>query len=279
MSLWWRPLVRGALDALKRPWSRREANRHRARPGSVRYPIVARKLALSNRYEALIALGAVIRGQTPHFDYVAGECAGGIARIALECGVPIAFGVLTTDTVEQAIDRAGGKAGNKGADAALVALEMANLCAAGQLNGFGASAHRARSLARRLALQALYQIQLNPLPWQDIQKQFADDPEAERVDREYFRGLIEAIRAQPRGRWICGCRDCPRSRRRNWIRSSTPSCGWDCMNSSRIRSCLTAWRCRGRAADKQFGATDGYKFVNAVLDRAAQESRPHEYGT
>jgi 6,7-dimethyl-8-ribityllumazine synthase len=88
---------------------------------------VARKLALSRRYEALIALGAVIRGQTPHFDYVAGECAGGIARIALESGVPIAFGVLTTDTAEQAVDRAGGKAGNKGADAALVALEMANL--------------------------------------------------------------------------------------------------------------------------------------------------------
>jgi 6,7-dimethyl-8-ribityllumazine synthase len=96
-------------------------------PGAFDIPIVARKLALSRRYEALIALGAVIRGQTPHFDYVAGECAGGIARIALESGVPIAFGVLTTDTVEQAVDRAGGKAGNKGADAALVAIEMANL--------------------------------------------------------------------------------------------------------------------------------------------------------
>ena len=83
--------------------------------------------ASSRRYQALIALGAVIRGQTPHFDFVAGECAGGIARIALETGVPIAFGVLTTDTVEQAVDRAGGKAGNKGADAALVALEVANL--------------------------------------------------------------------------------------------------------------------------------------------------------
>jgi 6,7-dimethyl-8-ribityllumazine synthase len=90
-------------------------------------PVVVRKLALSRRYEALITLGAVIRGQTPHFDYVAGECASGIARIALESGVPIAFGVLTTDTMEQAVDRAGGKAGNKGADAALTALEMANL--------------------------------------------------------------------------------------------------------------------------------------------------------
>ena len=90
-------------------------------------PIVARKLAQSRRYEALVALGAVIRGQTPHFDYVAGECASGLARIALESGIPIGFGVLTTDTAEQAMDRAGGKAGNKGADAALAALEMANL--------------------------------------------------------------------------------------------------------------------------------------------------------
>jgi len=119
--------LRGALDALKRHGvSDKQVDIVRV-PGAFDIPIVARKLALSRRYEALIALGAVIRGQTPHFDYVAGECAGGIARIALESGVPIAFGVLTTDTAEQAVDRAGGKAGNKGADAALVAIEMANL--------------------------------------------------------------------------------------------------------------------------------------------------------
>jgi 6,7-dimethyl-8-ribityllumazine synthase len=121
------PLVRGALDALKRHGVGEKQIEIVRVPGAFDIPLVARKLALSRRYEALIALGAVIRGQTPHFDYVAGECAGGIARIALESGVPIAFGVLTTDTVEQAVDRAGGKAGNKGADAALVAMEMANL--------------------------------------------------------------------------------------------------------------------------------------------------------
>ena len=121
------PLVRGALDALKRHGATEKQIEIVRVPGAFDMPIVARKLALSRRYEALIALGAVIRGQTPHFDYVAGECASGMARIALETGVPIAFGVLTTDTVEQAIDRAGGKAGNKGADAALVAIEMANL--------------------------------------------------------------------------------------------------------------------------------------------------------
>src|ERR1700719_1585260 len=121
------PLLRGALDALKRHGVAEKQIEIVRVPGAFDIPIVARKLALSQRYEALIALGAVIRGETPHFDYVAGECAGGIARIALETGVPIAFGVLTTDTVEQAVDRAGGKAGNKGADAALVAIEMANL--------------------------------------------------------------------------------------------------------------------------------------------------------
>jgi 6,7-dimethyl-8-ribityllumazine synthase len=121
------PLIRGALDALKRHGASEKQIEIVRVPGAFDIPIVVRKLALSRRYDALIALGAVIRGQTPHFDYVAGECASGLARIALESGVPIAFGVLTTDTMEQAVDRAGGKAGNKGADAALAAIEMANL--------------------------------------------------------------------------------------------------------------------------------------------------------
>jgi len=121
------PLIRGALDALKRHGAMEKQIEIVRVPGAFDIPIVARKLALSRRYDALIALGAVVRGQTPHFDYVAGECASGLARIALETGVPVAFGVLTTDTMEQAVDRAGGKAGNKGADAALAAVEMANL--------------------------------------------------------------------------------------------------------------------------------------------------------
>ncbi len=121
------PLVRGAVDALKRHGGAEKQIEIVRVPGAFDIPVVARKLAQSRRYDALVALGAVIRGETPHFDYVAGECASGLARIALESGVPIGFGVLTTDTVEQAVDRAGGKAGNKGADAALAALEMANL--------------------------------------------------------------------------------------------------------------------------------------------------------
>jgi 6,7-dimethyl-8-ribityllumazine synthase len=96
-------------------------------PGAFETPLAIKKMAASRRYQALIALGCVIRGATPHFDYVAGQCASGIARAADESGIPIAFGVLTTDTIEQAVERAGTKAGNKGADAAMVALEMANL--------------------------------------------------------------------------------------------------------------------------------------------------------
>ena len=121
------PLIRGALDALKRHGVAEKQIEIVRVPGAFEIPIVVRKLALSRRHDAIVTLGAVIRGQTPHFDYVAGECASGIARIALETGVPTAFGVLTTDTVEQAQDRAGGKAGNKGSDAALTAIEMVNL--------------------------------------------------------------------------------------------------------------------------------------------------------
>lgn len=96
-------------------------------PGCFELPIVAKKLAGSKRYDAVIALGAVIRGETPHFEYVAGEAASGIARAAYDMGVPIAFGVITTDTFEQAAERAGGRIGNKGAEAALTAVATANV--------------------------------------------------------------------------------------------------------------------------------------------------------
>ena len=96
-------------------------------PGAFEMPLVVRRLALSKRYDAVIALGAVIKGDTAHFDFVAGECTSGIARAALDSGIPVTNGVLTCDTFEQAIDRAGGKAGNKGAEAAVAAIETANL--------------------------------------------------------------------------------------------------------------------------------------------------------
>jgi 6,7-dimethyl-8-ribityllumazine synthase len=96
-------------------------------PGAYEIPLVARRAAQTGRYDAVICLGAVIRGSTPHFDYVAGECAKGIAGVSQETGVPAIFGVLTTNTIEEAVERAGTKAGNKGADAAMTAIEMINL--------------------------------------------------------------------------------------------------------------------------------------------------------
>jgi len=120
-------LVRGAVDALRRHGANDKQIELVRAPGAFDLPLVARKLALSKKYDAIIALGAVIKGATAHFDYVAGECAGGLARVAQDTGVPVAFGVLTTDTIEQAIERSGTKAGNKGADAAVTAIELANL--------------------------------------------------------------------------------------------------------------------------------------------------------
>lgn len=121
------PLIKGAIDALKRHGASAQAIELARVPGAFDLPVVAKRMAQSKRYHAIIALGAVIKGATAHFDYVAGECASGLARAAAETGVPISFGVLTTDNIEQAVERAGAKAGNKGADAALVAIEMANL--------------------------------------------------------------------------------------------------------------------------------------------------------
>ena len=123
-------LVRGAVDMLKRHGASDKQIEIVRAPGAFDLPVVARKLALSKRYDAIIALGAVIKGSTAHFDYVAGECAGGLARVANDTGLPVTFGVLTTDTIEQAIERAGTKAGNKGAEAAMAAIEMARILTA-----------------------------------------------------------------------------------------------------------------------------------------------------
>lgn len=120
-------LLKGAVDALKGRGADEAAIEVARVPGAFDLAVIAKRMAESKRYHAIVALGAVIKGDTAHFDFVAGECASGLTRVSLDTGVPIAFGVLTTETVEQATDRAGGKAGNKGADAALVAVELANL--------------------------------------------------------------------------------------------------------------------------------------------------------
>ena len=120
-------LLDGALDTLKRHGVEDAQVTIVRAPGAWELPVVAKKLAASGKYDAIIALGAVIRGGTPHFEFVAGECAKGLGVVSLESGLPVIFGVLTTDSIEQSIERSGTKAGNKGADAAITAIEMVNL--------------------------------------------------------------------------------------------------------------------------------------------------------
>ena len=120
-------LLEGALDGLKRHGVKDNEITIAWVPGAHEIPLVAKKMAASKKYDAVIALGAVIRGSTAHFDYVAGNSARGVAQASMDTGLPVIFGVLTTDTIEQAIERAGTKSGNKGFDAAVAAIEMANL--------------------------------------------------------------------------------------------------------------------------------------------------------
>lgn len=120
-------LVAGAHDALRRHGVADSHIDLIRVPGAFEMPLAAQRAAASNRYDGIVALGAVIRGATPHFDYVAGECAKGLAMVSMQHSIPIGFGVLTTDTIEQAVERAGTKAGNKGAEAALSVLEMVSL--------------------------------------------------------------------------------------------------------------------------------------------------------
>jgi len=120
-------LIEGALDALTRAGADEKDIQVFKVPGAFELPLAAKKLAKTGRFDAVICLGAVIRGATPHFEYVSAEVSKGIANVGLDTEVPIAFGVLTTDTIEQAIERAGTKAGNKGWDAAITAIEMVDL--------------------------------------------------------------------------------------------------------------------------------------------------------
>jgi 6,7-dimethyl-8-ribityllumazine synthase len=120
-------LVNGAVDTLVRHGVEAKGIDVVHAPGAFEIPLVVQRLAATKQYDAIIAVGCVIRGATPHFEYVAGECAKGIAAVALKFDVPVAFGVLTVDTIEQAVERAGTKAGNKGAEAAMSALEMVSL--------------------------------------------------------------------------------------------------------------------------------------------------------
>jgi len=120
-------LLEGAMDALRRTGAQDKDLAIVRVPGSYEIPMIANRLAAGGTYDAIICLGAIVRGETPHFEYIAAEASKGIAQVALQTGVPVSFGIVTADTLEQAMDRAGAKNGNKGYDAAMTAIEMANL--------------------------------------------------------------------------------------------------------------------------------------------------------
>jgi 6,7-dimethyl-8-ribityllumazine synthase len=140
-------LLEGALDGLRRHGVAEESIILVRVPGSWEMPVTARQLAVSGAFDAIICLGAIVRGDTPHFDHVANNASSGLARVALDSGIPVVFGVLTTDTLEQALDRAGGKSGNKGYDAAVTAIEMASL--ARKIQSIRSEASRANRPARQ----------------------------------------------------------------------------------------------------------------------------------
>lgn len=135
-------LLAGALDALRRHGVAEDDVTVAWVPGGFELPLAARRLAASGDHDAVVCLGAVVRGETPHWEYIAGEAARGIARVGEETGVPAVFGVLTCDSLDQAVDRAGGKGGNKGAEAVLAAIEMANLLRALPAGAAGARGRR-----------------------------------------------------------------------------------------------------------------------------------------
>ncbi|MDZ7774752.1 MAG: 6,7-dimethyl-8-ribityllumazine synthase [Bacteroidales bacterium] len=153
-------LLDGALDGLRRHETAEEDVEVAWVPGSYEIPLIAKKMTTSGRYDAVICLGAVIRGSTPHFDYVASEVAKGVAQVGLETGNPVIFGVLTTDTIEQAIERAGTKSGNKGFDAAMSAIEMARFNATDIIAGL---VFPLKSCNREILFAGLFHLRRKPM--------------------------------------------------------------------------------------------------------------------
>ncbi len=275
-------LVSGAVDALVRHGvSESDITLIRA-PGAFEIPLVAQKVAQRGEYSAIIALGAVIRGGTPHFEYVAGECTKGLAQVSMEFGVPVAFGVLTVDSIEQAIERSGTKAGNKGAEAALSALEMVSLLGALEASesesryrqpraAYGNPAKgktAARRLARSLAMQALYQWHMAGQSINEIEAQFRVDNDFSHVDGAYFREILHGVPAQKSD-----------IDELLILHLDRPLADLDPVELAILR--LSSFELRNRLdvpyrvvinegieLAKVYGATDGHKFVNGVLDKA-----------
>ena len=273
-------LLEGAIDTLRRHGVTDEQMTIVRAPGAFEIPLVCQKVAEKGDVDAIIALGAVIRGGTPHFEYVSGECTKGISQVSMNTGVPVAFGVLTVDTIEQAIERSGTKAGNKGEEAALSALEMVSLITPDRRvskSGHNTLAAERRK-ARHYGMQALYQWHMAGASLADIEAEFRGEYDFSRVDLEYFQALLHGVPA---------CVD-------ELEDTLTPLLDRDMNDLDPIERTLLrmgtfelAQRIdvpykvvinEAVSLAKKFGATDGHKYINGVLDKVARQLRTVEIG-
>ena len=249
-------LLEGAIDALKRIGQVKDENITVVWvPGAYELPLAAGALAKTGKYDAVIALGTVIRGGTAHFEYVAGGASNGLAHVAQDSEIPVAFGVLTTESIEQAIERAGTKAGNKGAEAALTALEMINVLK---------------------AIKALYSWQLSQNDIADVEYQFLAEQDVKDVDVLYFRELLAGVATNTA--YLDGLMKPYLSRLLEELGQVEKAVLRIALYELSKRSDVPYKVAINEAIElaKSFGAEDSHKFVNGVLDKAAPVIRPNK---
>ena len=247
-------LLEGAIDALKRIGQVKDENITVVWvPGAYELPLAAGALAKTGKYDAVIALGTVIRGGTAHFEYVAGGASNGLAHVAQDSEIPVAFGVLTTESIEQAIERAGTKAGNKGAEAALTALEMINVLK---------------------AIKASWQLSQNDIA--DVEYQFLAEQDVKDVDVMYFRELLSGVATN--SAYLDGLMKPYLSRLLEELGQVEKAVLRIALFELSKRSDVPYKVAINEAIElaKTFGAEDSHKFVNGVLDKAAPAIRPNK---
>ena len=247
-------LLEGAIDALKRIGQVKDENITVVWvPGAYELPLAAGALAKTGKYDAVIALGTVIRGGTAHFEYVAGGASNGLAHVAQDSEIPVAFGVLTTESIEQAIERAGTKAGNKGAEAALTALEMINVLK---------------------AIKASWQLSQNDIA--DVEYQFLAEQDVKDVDVLYFRELLAGVATNTA--YLDGLMKPYLSRLLEELGQVEKAVLRIALYELSKRSDVPYKVAINEAIElaKSFGAEDSHKFVNGVLDKAAPVIRPNK---
>ena len=247
-------LLEGAIDALKRIGQVKDENITVVWvPGAYELPLAAGALAKTGKYDAVIALGTVIRGGTAHFEYVAGGASNGLAHVAQDSEIPVAFGVLTTESIEQAIERAGTKAGNKGAEAALTALEMINVLK---------------------AIKASWQLSQNDIA--DVEYQFLAEQDVKDVDVLYFRELLSGVATN--SAYLDGLMKPYLSRLLDELGQVEKAVLRIALFELSKRDDVPYKVAINEAIElaKTFGAEDSHKFVNGVLDKAAPAIRPHK---